>query len=86
MRGEYTCRNNFEEEVKKLIANITEVPVEKLTPDADFFKDLGIDSLKAIEIVAAFEKKYRIIIPEKDIPNIRNLRTDNEYTKHLKKD
>jgi len=76
--------NNFEEEVKKMIADITEVPVEKLTPDADFFKDLGIDSLKAIEIVAAFEKKYRIIIPEKDIPNIRNIRQVLEYTKNLK--
>jgi acyl carrier protein len=78
--------NNREEEVKKIIADITEVPVEKLTLDADFFNDLGIDSLKAIEIVAAFEKKYRIIIPEKDIPNIRNLRQITEYTKHLKKD
>ena len=78
--------NNFEEEVKKMIADITEVPVEKLTPDADFFKDLGIDSLKAIEIVAAFEKKYRIIIPENDIPNIRNLRQVLKYTEKLKKD
>ena len=78
--------NNREEEVKKIIADITEVPEEKLTPDADFFNDLGIDSLKAIEIVAAFEKKYRIIIPEKDIPNIRTLKQITEYTKHLKKD
>ncbi|MFH1702406.1 MAG: acyl carrier protein [Nitrospirota bacterium] len=78
--------NNLEEEVKKLIADITEVPLEKLTPDTDFFKDLGIDSLKAIEIVAAFEKKYRIIIPENDIPNIRNLRQVLKYTEKLKKD
>jgi acyl carrier protein len=73
--------SNSLEEVKKLIADIIEISVEKLTPDADFFKDLGVDSLKAIEIVAAFEKKYRIIIPEKDIPNIRNLRQVLEYTK-----
>jgi len=76
--------NIHEEEVKKMIADITEVPVEKLMPDADFFNDLGIDSLKAIEIVAAFEKKYRIIIPENDIPNIRNLKKIIEYTKKLK--
>jgi acyl carrier protein len=76
-------QNTIEEEVKKLVADITEVPVEKLAPDADFFKDLGIDSLKAIEIVAAFEKRYRITIPEKDIPNIRNLRQLTEYTKKL---
>jgi acyl carrier protein len=76
--------NSLEEEVKKIIADITEVPVEKLTPDTDFFNDLGIDSLKAIEIVAAFEKKYRIIIPENDIPNIRNLRQVLKYTEKLK--
>ena len=77
-------QNTIEEEVKKLVADITEVPVEKLAPDADFFRDLGIDSLKAIEIVAAFEKKYRVIIPESDIPNIRNLRQVLKYTEKLK--
>ncbi len=78
-------QNTIEEEVKKLVADIIEVPVEKLAPDADFFKDLGIDSLKAIEIVAAFEKRYRIIIPEEDIPKIRNLTNVIEYVKKLKK-
>jgi acyl carrier protein len=78
-------QNTIEEEVKKLVADITEVPVEKLAPDADFFKDLGIDSLKAIEIVAAFEKRYRIIIPEEDIPKIRNLMNVIEHVKKLKK-
>jgi len=76
--------NNFEEEIKKLVADIIEVPLEKLTLDADFFNDLRVDSLKAIEIVAAFEKKYRIIIPEEDIPNIRTLRHIIEYTKNIK--
>jgi len=77
-------QNTIEEEVKKLVADITEVPVEKLAPDADFFRDLGIDSLKAIEIVAAFEKRYRIIIPEEDIPKIRNLTNVIEYVKKPK--
>jgi acyl carrier protein len=76
--------NNFEEEVKNLVSEIVEVPVEKLTPEVDFFSDLNVDSLKAIEIVAAFEKKYRIIVPEKDIPNIRNIGQIVEYTKNLK--
>jgi acyl carrier protein len=77
-------QNTIEEEVKKLVADIIEVPIEKLAPDADFFKDLGIDSLKAIEIVAAFEKRYRIIIPEEDIPKIRNLTNVIEYVKKPK--
>lgn len=78
--------NNFEEEIRIMVSEILEVPVEKLATNADFFDDLNVDSLKAIEIVAAFEKKYRVIIPEKDIPNIRNLGQIVEYTKNLKKD
>jgi acyl carrier protein len=76
---------NYEDEVRDLVAEILELPREKLTPEADFFNDLKVDSLKAIEIVAAFEKKYRIIIPEQDIPNIRNVRQIVEYTEPLKK-
>jgi acyl carrier protein len=68
-----------------LVSDVTEVPVEELDVDADFFKDLNIDSLKAIEIVAAFEKKYRVIIPEQDISKIRNIRKITEYTKSIKK-
>ena len=77
---------NLEEEVRQLVSEVIEVPPEEITLDADFFKDLGVDSLKAIEIVAAFEKKYRVIVPENDIPNITTLRQIVEYTKNIKKD
>ena len=75
--------SNHEEELRNMVAEILEVPEAKLTLNADFFNDLNVDSLKAIEIVAAFERKYRVIIPEKDIPNIRNLGQIVEYTKKL---
>lgn len=76
--------NNVEEEIKRMVSDIIEIPVEKLTPEADFFKDLNVDSLKAIEIVAAFEKKFRVIVPENDIPKIRNISQIVEYTKNVK--
>jgi acyl carrier protein len=72
-----------QEEIRGMVAEILEVPEEKLTLEADFFDDLNVDSLKAIEIVAAFEKKYRVVIPEKDIPTIRNLGQIVEYSKKL---
>ena len=75
--------NGIEYEIREMVSNILEVPVEKLNPEVDFFKDLNVDSLKAIEIVAAFEKKYRIIVPEDDIPKIRNLGQLIEYTKNV---
>jgi len=68
--------NNIEEikkEVKKLVAEITETPEEKLTEDAKFFEDLGVDSMMALEIVASIEKKYRVTIPEEEIPSVQSL-------------
>ena len=74
-----------ESEVRKLISEIIEIPENKITMDANFFTDLGVDSLKAIEIVAAFEKKYRLVISEQDIPKITTLRSIIDYTNNLKK-
>jgi acyl carrier protein len=75
--------SKLEAEVRGMVSEILEITEDKLTLDADFFDDLNVDSLKAIEIVAAFEKKYRVVIPEKDIPNIRNLGQIVKYTKNL---
>jgi len=64
---------NFAEikkEVKKRVSEIIEVPEEKLKEDAKFVEDLGVDSMMALEIVAGIEKKYKIVIPEEDIPKI----------------
>jgi len=65
--------NKLDDELKKIVSLITEIPLDKLKPDADFFDDLKIDSMKAIEIVAAFEKKYKVVIPEEEIPKMRSL-------------
>ncbi|HOW42848.1 MAG TPA: phosphopantetheine-binding protein [Candidatus Omnitrophota bacterium] len=67
---------NFEEikkDVKKKVAEITELPEDKLKEDAKFVEDLGVDSMMALEIVASIEKKYKISIPEEEIPTIRCL-------------
>ena len=77
--------DKYEAEIRHLVSEIIEVPEEKIGPDVDFFSDLNVDSLKAIEIVSAFEKKYRLIIPEQDIPKIRTLRQVIDYTSKLKK-
>lgn len=52
---------------------ITNILVEKLgisrtevTPDANFIKDLGIDSLDYAELVMEFEQAFDIRIPDSD--------------------
>jgi acyl carrier protein len=67
---------NFEEikkEIKKIISEIAEIPEEQIKDDARFAEDLDIDSMMALEVVASIEKKYKVVISEAEIPNIRSL-------------
>ncbi|MFA5337117.1 MAG: acyl carrier protein [Candidatus Omnitrophota bacterium] len=64
---------DYKSEIKKLVADIAEKTPEEITDDAKFSEDLGIDSMMALEIVASIEKKYKIVIPEGEIPNMRSL-------------
>ena len=57
---------------------VTEILVEKLgiaeskiTPDANFVKDLGIDSLDYAEIVMEFEQAFDIRIPDDDAEKLQ---------------
>lgn len=76
---------NYESEIKQIVADITEISPDKLALDADLFKDLEVDSLKAIEIVAACEKKYHIVVPEQDIPTLRTIRQIVSYMNTARK-
>lgn len=66
------------EEIKKgvrdLIVKYAEVDVSEVRDDSLLVDDLGIDSMKAIELVAIIEKKYGLIISEDDIPNMLALK------------
>jgi len=64
----------LKEEIKKIVSEVSEVPQEELKEDARFVEDLGIDSMMALEIVANIEKKYKVVIPEEEIPKIRSLK------------
>ena len=65
--------HELELEIRKLIAKIIEVEPQKITPDAHFIEDLGSDSMMALEIMAALEKKFGITIPEDQLVKMSNL-------------
>ena len=58
-------------QVRKLISDVSEVPLNELKDNAKFIDDLGVDSMKALEIIAAVEKKFKVVIAEEKIPTIR---------------
>lgn len=67
-------RNQIEKEFKEILVRMIEIEPEKILPDAHFFKDLGLDSLKAIEITVAIERHFKINVREEEIPQIVTLR------------
>ena len=74
---------NLEKEIKSIIAEITEIEPEKITPEARFTEDLGMDSMMALEILASIEKRYKLKIPEENLMKITNLTNLIEITKRF---
>ena len=58
------------ENLRRIIAEVSEVDE---VPDTTPFKDLGIDSMMAIEIVAEVERTYKLSIPEEELKELVNL-------------
>lgn len=67
---------------------VTQILVEKIgiapteaTLDANFIKDLGIDSLDYAEIVMEFEQTFNIRIPDSDAERLQTLGQAVNYIK-----
>jgi len=64
---------DLEQDLRGLIAEILESEPDSIDGDAGFVKDLGMDSMMALEILAGIEKKYKIVIPEDLLPKFTTL-------------
>ena len=62
--------SHMKEELRALIAEIAE---KDEIPDEVSFKDLGIDSMMGVEIVAAIERKYQVKIEDAELTQITTL-------------
>lgn len=64
---------DIDNEIRNLIAEILEKDPNEVRPDARLVEDLGMDSLMALEILVAIEKKYKITIPEEKLKELVTL-------------
>ena len=62
--------SQLKDELRALISEIAEVDS---VPDDASFKDLGIDSMMGVEIVAAIERQYQIKIPDAELAEVSTL-------------
>lgn len=62
--------SELREKLREIVAEVAEL---EEVPDGTPFKDLGIDSMMAIEIVAEVERTYKIKVPEEELEKVTNL-------------
>lgn len=76
--------DNMEKTIIAIIADISGFDEAEITPEKNFFKDLEVDSIKAIEITVALEKKFKVSVRDEDVPNITTVKEAVELVHKLK--
>jgi acyl carrier protein len=74
---------NVEKEIVSIISDVSGLDAEEITPEKNFFKDLEVDSIKAIEITVAIEKKFKVSIRDEDVPKITTVKEAVELVNSL---
>ena len=68
----------LKDELRTLIAEVAE---KDEIPDDTHFKDLGIDSMMGVEIVAAIERQYKIKIEDAELQEVSTLNKSHDLVK-----
>jgi len=62
------------DEILMLASAHFKVPREKLSPDEDFFKALGIDSLQTLDLLTKLENHFRVELPDYELQGVTDFR------------
>jgi acyl carrier protein len=66
--------SEVQSKVKEILVDKLGIPETEITPDANFIKDLGIDSLDYAELVMEFEQTFDIKIPDSDAESLTTIK------------
>jgi len=71
--------------IKRVIANITNVPAEDIADDASFTEDLDLDSLSLLEIGVDVDYEFQLGLPEDAMRGLDSVnRTAELVVTHLR--
>jgi acyl carrier protein len=59
--------------VNAAISKEFEIEPERLVPTAELVKDLELDSLDSVDLIAAMEKTFKVKCPEKEARALRSM-------------
>jgi len=75
--------DNLISEVKRMLSQLTGLDVEDIGDTDDLIKDLGIDSLKVIEIATQIERTYKVVVKDSDLMKLRKVKDAVDFLKEL---
>ena len=61
------------EELRATVAYVLDLTTAEVTDEAHFIDDLAVDSLMALEVVVALERKYRVKFDESELRQVVSL-------------
>jgi len=62
--------------LRKVLVQEFELDAPTVTPEANLYEDLGLDSLDSVDLVVALEKEFGFkVVRSEDEPKIRAIRT-----------
>ena len=67
--------NQTLDEILDLAAAHFKVPRERLAPDDDFFKTLGVDSLQTLDLLTRLEHHFHVELPDYELQGVTDFRT-----------
>lgn len=76
-------QKEIEATVREIIQRITGLEENEIKPEDHFYKDLGIDSIKGIELAVGLQEKFKIRLDDSKIPEMVNVKLVVEELQRL---
>ncbi len=73
-------------EIISIVSDVTGFEPEEISLETHFYNDLEVDSIKAIEIAVAIEKRFKVSVRDDEIPNITTVKQAVEVVNNLLKE
>ncbi|XP_068343770.1 acyl carrier protein 1, mitochondrial-like [Pyrus communis] len=76
---DHLTKSEVTDRVLSVVKSFPKVDPSTVTPDVNFQKDLGLDSLDNVEIVIALEEEFKLEIPDLEAVRIDSTNLAIEY-------